>query len=208
MLQETFIALLQQYTADKNLIDSLWLEIEKKYSSPKRHYHTLTHLENVLRGLSAVKGELKSWETILFTLFYHDIIYDPLKSTNEEKSAEYAEKRMMQLYVPAETIACCKAQILATKTHTTSTDSDTNYFTDADLSILGKPWEEYFAYSQHVRKEYAIYPDVIYNAGRKKVLLHFLAMNRLFKTDYFHHKFEQQARENMERERTDGVRNY
>jgi predicted metal-dependent HD superfamily phosphohydrolase len=51
-----------------------------------------------------------------------------------------------------------------------------------------------------VRKEYLIYPDLIYNPGRKKVLHHFLAMDRIFKTDFFYNKFEQQARQNLRKE--------
>lgn len=34
-------------------------------------------------------------------------------------------------------------------------------------------------------REYSIYSNVVYNSGRKKVLNHFLTMNRIFKTDFF-----------------------
>jgi predicted metal-dependent HD superfamily phosphohydrolase len=104
---------------------------------------------------------------------------------------------MNQLQVPAQIIERCKAQILATKTHLEDTTTDTNYFTDADLSILGQPSEVYIVYSQNVRREYSIYPDFIYNQGRKKVLKYFLAMDRIYKTPYFFDKFELQARENV-----------
>ncbi|HXL55890.1 MAG TPA: hypothetical protein VN958_06525 [Chitinophagaceae bacterium] len=40
----------------------------------------------------------------------------------------------------------------------------------------------------------------MYNEGRKKVLMHFLEMNRIFKTDEFYNQFEKQARENLKRE--------
>ena len=200
MLKETFIRLLTNYTDNRYLITELWEEIEEHYSGEKRHYHTLEHLENLLDQLRAVKNEIQNFETILFTLFYHDIIYNPLKSDNEEKSAELAEKRMTQLAVPDQMIALCKEQILATKSHHTSADSDTNYFTDADLSILGQDWETYLLYCQNVRKEYSIYPDLVYNPGRKKVLNHFLSMDRIFKTGFFHAKFENQAKENIWKE--------
>lgn len=200
MLKEIFLDLLQKYTDDKGLVNELWLEIEKHYTDKKRHYHTLQHLDNLLSQLTEVKAELLDWETILFTLYYHDIIYNPLKSDNEDKSAEFAEKRMQQIAVPAETIKRCKAQILATKTHIKSTNSDTNYFTDADLSVLGQTWEVYTHYYKGVRKEYSIYPDIIYNQGRKKVLNHFLAMSSIFKTDFFYQKFERQAKLNLIKE--------
>jgi predicted metal-dependent HD superfamily phosphohydrolase len=185
VLKETFIGLLSNYTDKEGLINELWSEIVKNYSGKGRHYHTLEHLENLLTQLTEIKKEIQNWDVILFTLYYHDTIYNSLKSNNEEKSSNLAEKRMKQIAVPDEKVELCKKQILATKSHTISNDSDTNYFTDADLSVLGQIWEIYSAYYKNVRKEYSVYPDLIYNQGRKKILSHFLAMNRIFKTDFF-----------------------
>lgn len=199
-LKEIFSNLLINYTTNSSLINELWDEVEKNYSGKNRHYHTLQHLENLLITLTEVKSEIQNWESILFTLFYHDIIYTALKSDNEENSALLAEKRMQQLSVSNDIIERCKNQILATKSHDKSTDSDTNYFTDADLSVLGQPWEIYSLYYKNVRKEYAIYPDFIYNTGRKKVIQHFLSMNSIFKTDYFYNQFEKVAKENLMKE--------
>jgi predicted metal-dependent HD superfamily phosphohydrolase len=200
MLKETFIQLIGNYTTDARLITQLWTEVETNYSNKKRYYHTLTHIENLLQQLLAVKTKIKEWDTILFTLYYHDIIYNPLKTTNEEKSAEFAENRMQLVGVPQPIINNCVNQIVATKKHLLSADNDTNIFTDADLSILGQPWEVYEQYYKQVRKEYALYPDLIYNPGRKKVLQHFLQMQQIFKTDYFFEKFEEQAKENLKKE--------
>lgn len=200
MLKQTFIKLLTNYTDNDSLTNELWTEIDKNYSSKKRHYHTLQHLDSLLTQLTDVKDEIQNWNTILFTLYYHDIVYNSLKSDNEEKSAELAEKRMKQISVSIDTIELCKNQILATKSHIKSTDSDTNYFTDADLSVLGQNWETYSLYYKNVRKEYSIYPDFVYNPGRKKILIHFLSMDRIFKTDFFHNKFEIQAKQNLQKE--------
>jgi predicted metal-dependent HD superfamily phosphohydrolase len=197
MLKETFIGLLTNYTDNALLTNELWTEIEKNYTNKKRHYHTLQHLDNLLAHLTEVKDDIQNWETILFTLYYHDIVYNSLKSNNEEKSAELAEKRMRQISVSPDKIKLCKEQILATKSHIKSTDSDTNYFTDIDLSVLGQPWETYSDYYKNVRKEYSIYPDFLYNPGRKKVLNHFLTMDRIYKTEFFHSKFEIQAKQNL-----------
>lgn len=197
MLKETFNNLLANYTDDDSLTNELWTEIEEYYSAQDRHYHNLQHLDSLYKQLAMARDQIARWETILFSLFYHDIIYNPLKSNNEEKSAELAEKRMKQLAVPDDLIELCKAQILATKTHLQSTDNDTNYFTDADLSILGQPWETYSLYCKNVRKEYAMVPDLLYKPGRKKVLNHFLSMDRIFKTDFFYSKYEQAARQNL-----------
>ncbi|MCC5916721.1 MAG: hypothetical protein JJU02_05275 [Cryomorphaceae bacterium] len=200
MLKETFIALLKNYSDDFDQIQLLWNEVEKCHSEKNRHYHTLQHLESLLLELIEIKDKIQYWDCILFSLFYHDIIYHIIKSNNEEKSAALAEKRMNQISVPKEIINRCKAHILATKSHKKSTDSDTNYFTDADLSILGQPSETYSQYCKDVRNEFSIYPDFVYNAGRKKVINHFLTMKRIYKTDYFYQKYEQMARRNLTRE--------
>lgn len=200
MLKETFVKLLSSYTDQTTLINELWEEVEAAHSSAKRHYHSLRHLENLLHQLQAVKDQIQHWDTLLFTLYYHDIVYNPLKDNNEEKSAELAEARLRKLAVPAALAQRCKQQILATKKHLPDADEDTNYFTDADLSVLGQDWPAYAAYAEGVRKEYAIYPDLIYKPGRKKVLQHFLEMDRIFKTDYFYHKLENSAKRNLQQE--------
>jgi predicted metal-dependent HD superfamily phosphohydrolase len=200
MLKETFIDLAKRHSDDDNLINELWQEIVEAYSHRNRHYHTLAHLDHLYSRLLEVKSLISNWETVLFSLYYHDIVYNVRASDNEEQSAQLAEKRMQQLHAPEEMIETCKKQIIATKTHLQNTDSDMNYFTDADLSVLGEDWETYLAYIENVRKEYAVYPDLLYNPGRKKVLQHFLEMERIFKTDYFYEKLEAVARQNILKE--------
>ena len=71
------------------------------------------------------------------------------------------------------------------------------YFTDADLAILGSDYDKYIHYVKSIRKEYKFYPDFVYNPGRKKVLEHFIQMTRIYKTDFFFSRYEEQARKNM-----------
>lgn len=200
ILKETFTRLASNYSDNETLKNELWSEIESAYSEEGRHYHTLTHLKVLLAQLTEVKTEINNWEITLFTLFYHDLVYNPLHSDNEEQSAEIAIERMKQLNVPKEMIILCLRQIIATKQHEKNEDPDCNYFLDADLSVLGSNWETYYQYAKNVRKEYAIYPPVVYNPGRKKVLQHFLEMERIFKMEHFFAKFEKQAKENLRRE--------
>jgi predicted metal-dependent HD superfamily phosphohydrolase len=200
MLRDLFLQLVTAYTSDYTLAEKLWAEIEEKHSAKSRHYHTLDHLEKLVQELSAYQQELTGWNAILFAVFYHDSIYSVLKKDNEENSAILAEKRLLELGVPAIEIEKCKSYILATKAHQPAADKDTDLFTDADLSILGQPWPLYVAYYKQVRNEYGIYPDLVYNPGRKKVLKHFLQMERIYKTDMFYNKYEQQARKNLQQE--------
>lgn len=200
MLKETFTNLAKGYSDDLEQINRLWEELVSFYTNEHRYYHSLSHLENVFLRLKEVRELISDWDVILFSLFYHDIIYDVEKPDNEEQSADLAEKRLLQLQVPVARIQKCREQILATKKHDFQSDRDANYFTDADLSILGQDWETYLAYAENVRKEYAVFPDAVYNPGRAKVLKHFLEMDRIFKTDYFYDRLEKQAKENMQRE--------
>lgn len=199
-LQEHFNDLLRLYSSDQSAINTCWREIETAYNHKGRYYHTLEHLENLLGELLEIKPAISDWQALLFTLFYHDAVYNPLKKNNEEKSAELAEKRMLALQVPPGITAKTKAQILATKSHESSPDADTNHFTDADLSILGRDWDVYAKYCQQVRQEYAVFPDLLYKPGRRKVLQHFLAMERIYKTAHFYAQYEAPARANLAKE--------
>ena len=199
-LKDMFYVLGARYTSYFPEITSLWKEIEMAYSVSHRHYHTLEHLRNVLSELIAVKDEIKDWDATLFALYYHDFVYKALKSNNEEASADQAMTCMTRLRVSSERMERCKAMILATKHHRSHTDGDVNYLTDADLSIMGQEWNIYTDYVINVRKEYHTVPGFLYRMSRKKVLRHFLSMERIFKTDYFYIRYEIQARKNIQRE--------
>lgn len=199
-LKERFLSLAQTFSANDPQMDFCWNEISENYSGKKRHYHALSHLENLFEELEALRTLVHNWDAVAFAVFYHDLVYDAKKQDNEEQSALLAEKRLTALSVPEAIISLCKEIILATKSHSVSANSDVNLFTDADLSILGKPWEQYEIYYKQIREEYSVYPDLLYKPGRRKVLKHFLAMERIFKTDVFREKYEKQARWNLERE--------
>lgn len=200
MIKETFIKLLNKYTKNSSMINNFWLEVEQNYSDGNRCYHNLNHLENILIELKEVKNQINNWDCILFTLFYHDIVYDTTRTNNEEVSAEFAGLRMKKINCDPKEIHLCKEQILATKKHLLSSNADTNYFIDADLSILGMPWKFYSEYFRNIKKEYALFPDEMYTKGRVEVLHHFLKMEKIYKTEYFFTKFEAQAKINLKME--------
>jgi predicted metal-dependent HD superfamily phosphohydrolase len=199
MVKNELIRNLQLYTTDGGKILSAWAEVEKSYSAPSRHYHNLTHLDNLLIELTPFKSRFDHWEAVVLAVVYHDIIYSVLKGNNEEKSAVVAEKRLSAMAVPNGIMSQCQQLILATKKHKAS-DTQTNLFTDADLSILGADAEAYKVYARQVRSEYSIYPDLIYYPGRRKVLEHFLAMDNIFKTGEFRDRYEMKARSNLRAE--------
>lgn len=200
MLTDLFLHLVKQYSGDKELATNLWLEIFTKYSEPKRHYHTVAHLEAMVSELKEVRNSITDWDTTLLAVFYHDIVYKASSSSNEADSAKLMLEKLTQIGFPAERAAKCARMILATKQHEQSEDDDTNYLIDADLAILGANPEDYLRYSEQIRAEYAIFPDFMYNVGRRKALQHFLSMENIYKTEHFRAKYGKQAKANIENE--------
>ncbi len=197
IVKESWIHLSSRYTHNKALQETLWAELEQQYTRQNRHYHTLGHLAYMLRHAQDCKDLIYDFDTLLFSIFYHDIIYNPLRRDNEEKSAFIAEARMKQLKVPGGRIECCQKQILATQNHLENEDKDTAYLLDFDLAILGEAPDIYRDYTKNIRKEYRFVPPILYRNRRKKVLRHFLEMRHIFKTERFRKIFEKQARINL-----------
>ena len=187
-------------TKEVGQVEQYWMEIARRYSQRGRYYHTLTHLNDIYGHLKNTSDQIRDWKVLVLSIAYHDIIYNVLKSDNEEKSAQLAAERMEKLNLTPAQRQLCVAQIKTTKTHEPTDDGDTNFFTDADLAILGGTASEYDQYTQLIRKEYRIFPDFVYKPGRQKVLRHFLEMGHIYKTVYFRDKFEKQARINLANE--------
>lgn len=196
-LRTVFFELLPE---DATLKNQLWEDIVARYSEPGRYYHTMQHLENMYRHLQAIFMHIDKKEEVLFALFYHDIIYDPLRKDNEAQSASYAKDILTKLGSPADRIANVTQLIEATAGHKFHQQSHVNYFLDVDLSILAGTADSYDEYAANVRKEYSMYPDNEYRQGRKQVLQSFFSGERIFKTDYFFEKCEALARKNIARE--------
>ncbi|WP_312075808.1 hypothetical protein [Chryseobacterium sp.] len=198
LLKTLFFENSSLYSSDLQLIEKFWDEIVRQYSKKSRHYHNLEHLENMFNELEMVKNQIVAFDLMAFSVFYHDIIYKASSKVNEEKSAELAVSKLNSFHLSKEQLAIIEQQILATKKHQKSGDNDVNLLIDADLSILGAERNIYKRYTENIRKEYSVYPDLLYKPGRKKALMHFLEFESIFKTEHFRNKYENQARENIE----------
>ncbi|MBF8964517.1 hypothetical protein I0P70_14785 [Pontibacter sp. FD36] len=200
LVKSAWEALCRRYSSDEELIRQLWDELEKGYTAKDRHYHNLAHIAYMLELADRYKQEPQQQDLLLFAIFYHDIVYKATRSDNEEQSAVIAAQRLHLLGIPEADILHVKEMIIATKAHQTNADYQTNLLLDLDLAILGADQERYDRYSEGVRKEYSIYPDLIYKPGRRKVLQHFLAQPHIYKTPAFQEAFEEKARANLQRE--------
>lgn len=194
-LKEKFVNVLLAIGFESSKIEGLWVELEKAYSGKSRHYHNLTHLEEMIAQYEIYRSELTFPVEVLYAIFYHDYIYKPTSKENELKSAEYAIS-----ILPSNTkinAALVFDMIVATKLHQHNEVEDVNWLIDFDLKILSKEWNDYEVYFKQIRKEYKIYPNLLYNPGRKKALEHFLENEFIFQTATFRTKFENQARNNI-----------
>ena len=65
------------------------------YAAPNRAYHNLAHVEDCLDKLARVEG-LSAAEREILTeaIWWHDVVYDPTRSDNEEFSARLAEQHV------------------------------------------------------------------------------------------------------------------
>jgi predicted metal-dependent HD superfamily phosphohydrolase len=197
-IKEIYTNLLLEVGFSPNEINSLWLDLEKVYSKKLRYYHNLTHLEEMVFWFSKYKEKLQQPNEVLFSIFYHDFVYKVTRKDNELKSAEYAVGLLKSNYQLNKQLVF--DLIVATQFHQHNENEDCNWLIDFDLKILSKDWEDYKIYFQQIRKEYNIYPDFLYNPGRKKALEHFLANKNIYQTQEFRTLFEDKARENIIRE--------
>lgn len=201
-LKQEWIALASIYSVDEQLMSKYWDEIETHYTSKGRHYHNLSHIYNMLKQAETIVDEIHDYNVFRFSIWYHDIIYKATKKNNEVKSAEFTQNRLKSFNFDEKRIEIVNKLIKSTEKHTIilNENNDNAYLLDIDLSILGTQWGVYQNYIQNIRKEYDIYPDFMYKKGRKKAMLHFLERESIYFTTLYQNKFENQARQNIERE--------
>lgn len=202
-LKITWQTLATQFTSAGNLIEECWQEIESAYTAQGRFYHNLEHLAFMLALAKRYEKQLQNPAAVAFAIFYHDLVYEPSRTDNEARSAEIASRRLSKLNVPAPIISFVEKAIAATKTHQTTSSSDSNFLLDFDLAILGADPQTYSQYAQNIRQEYGIYPDEQYKPGRRKVIQHFLAQPAIYKTPLFQTLLEARAHLNLQAELQD-----
>lgn len=183
-------------------ITELYAEIKKRYSEKGRHYHNLDHLAAMFRLFDQYNAHLRDPDVVALAIFFHDAVYKTTRKDNEEASAIYAEKKLSEMGFPKDKTALVRDFILATKNHVLPERAhpDLAFLLDFDLAVLGFPQDEFEKYSLQIRREYRIYPDVLYRPARREALQQFLRRPYIFHTDIFRQQFEQQARANIARE--------
>ncbi|MFC7793264.1 HD domain-containing protein [Streptomyces cinereoruber] len=175
-----------------------------RWAEPQRRYHTVDHLRAVLDRVDELTdqgGEGGELELVRLAAWFHDAVYRPDRSENEERSAVLAEKALAEAGLTPHEVTEVARLVRLTVTHDPD-DGDLNGETlcDADLAVLASDPDTYARYAAAVREEYGFVPDDAFREGRAAVLRHLLGLPRLFRTPYGAAVWEEKARENVERE--------
>jgi predicted metal-dependent HD superfamily phosphohydrolase len=175
-------------------------EVISKYSEPHRSYHNLSHVYSLLMMAEEYYDFIENPILFELSIWFHDLIYDPSRNDNEEKSAERALE-LLSPFLADSFLENLKQMILSTIEHAPILkDQDNELFLDLDMSVLATEPTIYNQYTAAIRKEFSIFSDELYQAGRKSVLEKFMAGDQIFLTDFFKENFEKQVVDNIQNE--------
>ena len=171
------------------------------YKEPQRFYHTVQHISECL-GLLDWLVESRSMEPQLIlemALWYHDVVYQPQSSDNEQCSADQAREFL-------QTGRCRHIKMIDSLIMATCHLKDTGkaaktklaqWIVDIDLAILGSSPQRFTQYETQIRQEYAWVPEALYQQKRQAVLMQFLHRPHIYQSPLFQQRFEAQARRNL-----------
>ncbi|ALD19978.1 hypothetical protein [Hymenobacter sp. DG25A] len=188
---------------DEAFREAAYRQLVRAYAAPERHYHSLEHIRRLLKTLDEHRDMVHDATVVELAIWFHDAVYNPLRSDNEARSAQLAKDFLENTSLSAERQARVGFLIERTKDHSQPqppNDTDLHFFLDADLQILGAPEADYWQYARQVRQEYRLVPDLLYRPGRRKVLEKLLASAPLYRTALFHQQLEVAARHNLQAE--------
>ena len=175
-------------------------EVIEKYTEPHRSYHNLSHIYSMLMMAEEYYDFIENPVLFELSIWFHDLIYDPSRNDNEEKSAERAVE-LLSPFLADSFLENLKKMILSTIKHAPILeDHDNELFLDIDMSVLATEPAVYHQYTNAIRKEFSVFPDNLYQAGRKSVLEKFIDGDHIFLTEFFKENFEKQAIENIQNE--------
>lgn len=174
------------------------------WAEPQRRYHTTAHLADVLARVDVLAPHAADPAAVELAAWFHDAVYRPDRSENEERSAALAERALPELGVaPARTAEVARLVRLTVTHDPAPGDTNGEVLCDADLAVLAGAPQDYAAYAAAVRAEYGFVPDEAFRTGRAAVLRQLLALPRLFRTPYGTTHWEAPARRNLTAELTE-----
>ena len=181
-----------------------WRMLGDLYGGSERYYHQLDHIGACLSELESMPdpGGL-NLQVVTLALIWHDAVYVPGDSLNEQLSASLLRSLTPAITVKSRIVDWACNAILVTQHHDGEALGDNTIaaVVDIDLSILGTDSATYDRYAQAVRREFAHVSDEAWRHGRSTFLAGMLARNGpIFTLASMRDRYEMKARENMQRE--------
>ena len=174
-------------------------QLAAAYNEPIRAYHNIEHLRHCLTELEGNMALARRPLEVEAALWFHDAVYVPARSDNEDRSALLAQTTLRGGGVEFAVADRIRALVLATRHSELALDDDTRLICDIDLSVLGGRPDAFELFERAIREEYRWVPDALYRPGRVEVLRRFLGRPSIFQTAPFQERYEKQARQNLER---------
>ena len=148
---------------DYSILLSMWNESH-------RSYHTQNHLLDLIEQINEHKSKLSQtqYEKLILCALFHDIVYDPIRGDNEQKSADFfinccSEKDNIDLLE-------VKQMILDTKTHEAQTDLS-QLFIHFDMKVVESDYEKLLEWEKGIKEEFEpVYGKDQYKFGRLNFL--------------------------------------
>lgn len=188
--------LISRHTADPDA-PAVGRRLLEDWAQPHRTYHSVGHLRDVLDKVDALSAYAEDPDAVRLATWYHDAVYAGLPD-DEERSAQRAEADLGALGVAPTMVEEVARLVRMTVTHDPARgDRNAEVLSDADLSALALPAEDYRRNTAAIRAEYAHIPDGVFTKGRIQVLTALLESPAVFRTADGRARWEAAARENM-----------
>ena len=153
----------------EHIVDQVIEQLPHRWNESHRYYHNVNHLIDILQQIEkhALFDELNVYEKHVFAIssFFHDIIYDPKRNDNEDKSIEFFKSS----HKPGEPYfikQVCNL-IECTKYRKRPTKKLEKIFWEADNAGF-KSFEILNKNEQNIRKEYSYLSNKVYKENRIK----------------------------------------
>ncbi|TAA24384.1 HD domain-containing protein [Pseudoxanthomonas winnipegensis] len=180
--------------------------LEQAYATPPRAYHSIDHVQEVLRQVDVV-AQGPGWRQpreVQLAALYHDAIYVAGRGDNEARSAQLARAHLAQWPQPGVDMARVADLIELTARHgglsPGDVDAEAALFLDCDMAILGAAPEVFDAYDRGIASEYAgVVPGFIFRRKRRQFLKDLLQRERIYLSEFFHARLDAAARANLRR---------
>ena len=178
---------------------TVFTRLAAAYGDAARAYHTAAHIQDCLVQLDLSRTTARRPEEVEAALWFHDAVYQPDRSDNEDRSAEIARSTLQEAGVSSKEVERVAELILATRHTVIPSDPDAALLCDIDLSILGRSPVVFNRYERQIRREYAWVPDFKYRSTRSEILQRFLQRRSIYQTSLFRSRYEVPARANLMR---------